>query len=51
MTGIVLAGNVPTLMVFWGLVGVSSYLLIGFWHQKKRSGHCRAQSVYHNFFG
>ncbi|OGG44488.1 hypothetical protein A2841_00205 [Candidatus Kaiserbacteria bacterium RIFCSPHIGHO2_01_FULL_48_10] len=34
MTGIVLAGNVPTLMVFWGLVGASSYLLIGFWHQK-----------------
>lgn len=37
MTGIVLAGNVPTLMVFWGLVGVSSYLLIGFWHQKKEA--------------
>src|SRR3989338_8573488 len=37
MTGIVLAGNVPTLMIFWGLVGVSSYLLIGFWHQKKEA--------------
>ena len=37
MTGIVLAGNTPTLMVFWGLVGVSSYLLIGFWHQKKEA--------------
>ena len=37
MTGIVLAGNVPTLMIFWGLVGASSYLLIGFWHQKKEA--------------
>ncbi len=31
MTALVLAPNVVQLYVFWELVGVSSYLLIGFW--------------------
>ncbi len=34
MLGLVLANNVLTLFVFWELVGLSSYLLIGFWFQK-----------------
>jgi len=33
MLGIVLADNFFMMFVFWELVGVSSYLLIGFWHQ------------------
>lgn len=34
MIGLVLAGNVIQLFVFWELVGLSSYLLIGFWYHK-----------------
>jgi NADH-quinone oxidoreductase subunit L len=31
MLGVVLANNFLLLFIFWELVGVSSYLLIGFW--------------------
>ena len=31
MVGLVLASNIIQLFVFWELVGLSSYLLIGFW--------------------
>lgn len=34
MTGIVLASNFIMTFIFWELVGVSSYLLIGHWYQK-----------------
>ncbi len=34
MLGIVLANNFLMMFVFWELVGVSSYLLIGFWYEK-----------------
>ena len=34
MVGLVLAINIIQLYVFWELVGVSSYLLIGFWHDR-----------------
>ena len=34
MLGLVLAVNIIQLYVFWELVGVSSYLLIGFWHER-----------------
>ncbi|WP_353567671.1 NADH-quinone oxidoreductase subunit L [Haloferula sargassicola] len=34
MTGIVLAGNFIMTFIFWELVGLSSYLLIGHWYQK-----------------
>ena len=34
MLGLVLVGNVLVLYAFWELVGVSSYLLIGFWHER-----------------
>ena len=34
MIGLVLAVNVVQMYVFWELVGVSSYLLIGFWHHR-----------------
>lgn len=34
MLGIVLSGNLVMTFIFWELVGVSSYLLIGFWHEK-----------------
>ena len=34
MLGIVLADNFVMMFIFWELVGVSSYLLIGFWYEK-----------------
>ncbi len=34
MLGIVLADNFVMLFIFWELVGVSSYLLIGFWYER-----------------
>ena len=34
MTGIVLSSNFVMTFIFWELVGVSSYLLIGHWYQK-----------------
>ncbi len=34
MTGIVLANNFAMIFVFWELVGLSSYLLIGHWFEK-----------------
>ena len=35
MIGIVLASNLIFMFVFWELVGLSSYFLIGFWHKKE----------------
>jgi len=35
MTLLVLAGNLPLLFVGWEGVGLCSYLLIGFWHEKE----------------
>ncbi|MCW2921384.1 MAG: proton-translocating NADH-quinone oxidoreductase, chain [Thermoleophilia bacterium] len=34
MLTLVLAGNFVLLLVGWGLVGMASYLLIGFWHDR-----------------
>lgn len=34
MLGLVLANNFLMMFLFWELVGVSSYLLIGFWYEK-----------------
>ncbi len=35
MLGLVIANNFLELFVFWELVGLTSYLLIGFWFEKK----------------
>jgi NADH-quinone oxidoreductase subunit L len=35
MTGIVFTHNILMMYIFWELVGLSSYLLIGFWYEKK----------------
>ena len=35
MLGIVLTHNLLMMYIFWELVGISSYLLIGFWYEKK----------------
>lgn len=35
MLGLVIAGNAAMVFVFWELVGICSYLLIGFWRERK----------------
>ena len=35
MVGLLLADHLILLFIFWELVGLASYLLIGFWYQKK----------------
>ena len=40
MLGLVIAGNVAMVFVFWELVGICSYLLIGFWYE--RTSACNA---------
>ena len=37
MIGLLLADNLLLLFVFWELVGLASYLLIGFWYKKRGS--------------
>ncbi|MFA6560929.1 MAG: NADH-quinone oxidoreductase subunit L [Verrucomicrobiia bacterium] len=34
MLGVVLSGNFLMMFIFWELVGVSSYLLIGYWYER-----------------
>lgn len=38
MTGLVLSSNLLQTFLFWELVGLTSYLLIGFWYEKKSAG-------------
>ena len=39
MLGLVVAGNVAMVFVFWELVGICSYLLIGFYHERKSASN------------
>ncbi len=39
MLGLVLSNNLIFLFIFWELVGVSSYLLIGFWFEKNSAAN------------
>lgn len=46
MLGLVVATNIFQMYIFWELVGVSSYLLIGFYYTRP-GGHCRfEESLY-----
>ena len=38
-------GQFSEMFIFWELVGVSSYLLIGFWYEQAVGGGCRKESV------
>ena len=37
MLGLVLAGNIAMVFVFWELVGICSYFLIGFDHERDQA--------------
>ena len=51
MLGIVLANNFLQMFIFWELVGVSSYLLIGFWFEKPSAGDAAKKAFITNRLG
>ena len=51
MTGIVLANNLAMMFIFWELVGVSSYLLIGHWYHKHSAAEAAKKAFLVNRIG
>jgi NADH-quinone oxidoreductase subunit L len=51
MIGLVLAGNLLVMYLFWELVGVSSYLLIGFWMDRPRAAAASKKAFLFNRVG
>jgi NADH-quinone oxidoreductase subunit L len=51
MLGVVLANNFIQLFIFWELVGVSSYLLIGHWFEKPSAGDAAKKAFITNRLG
>ena len=51
MLGIVLSANFVQMFIFWELVGVSSYLLIGFWFEKPSAGDAAKKAFITNRLG
>jgi NADH-quinone oxidoreductase subunit L len=51
MLGIVLSNNFVQLFIFWELVGVSSYLLIGFWFEKASAADAAKKAFLTNRLG
>jgi len=51
MLGIVLANNFLFMYIFWELVGVSSYLLIGFWFEKDSAANAGKKAFLTNRVG
>src|SRR5437773_7441188 len=51
MLGIVLANNFLELFMFWELVGVSSYLLIGFWFERPAAADAGKKAFITNRLG
>jgi NADH-quinone oxidoreductase subunit L len=51
MLMLVQGGNLLLLLVGWGLVGLSSYLLIGFWHEKPSAVAAAKKAFVMNAFG
>jgi NADH-quinone oxidoreductase subunit L len=48
---LVQGGNLLLLLVGWGLVGLSSYLLIGFWHERPSAVAAAKKAFVMNAFG
>jgi NADH-quinone oxidoreductase subunit L len=51
MLGVVLANNFIELFIFWELVGVSSYLLIGHWFERPSAGDAAKKAFITNRLG
>ena len=51
MLGLVLGGTILQLFIFWELVGLCSYLLIGFWYEKKSASNAAIKAFVVNRVG
>ncbi len=51
MLGLVIAGNIAMVFVFWELVGICSYLLIGFYHERKTASNAANKAFIVNRVG
>ena len=51
MLGIVLSNNFIEMFIFWELVGMSSYLLIGFWFEKPSAADAAKKAFFTNRLG
>jgi len=51
MTGVVLSSNFIMMFVFWELVGLSSYLLIGHWYEKDSAADAAKKAFLANRIG
>jgi NADH-quinone oxidoreductase subunit L len=51
MLGLVIGGTILQLFIFWELVGLCSYLLIGFWYEKKSASNAAIKAFVTNRVG
>lgn len=51
MLGLVIGGTLLQLFIFWELVGLCSYLLIGFWYEKKSASNAAIKAFVTNRIG
>src|SRR5688572_7583329 len=51
MLGLVIGGTLLQLFIFWELVGLCSYLLIGFWYEKKSASNAAIKAFVTNRVG
>ena len=51
MLGLVIGGTTLHLFIFWELVGLCSYLLIGFWYEKKSASNAAIKAFVTNRVG
>ena len=51
MLGLVIGGTLVQIFVFWELVGLCSYLLIGFWHEKRSASNAAMKAFVTNRIG
>jgi proton-translocating NADH-quinone oxidoreductase chain L len=51
MLGLVASANVFMIFIFWELVGVCSYLLIGFWYEEKKNADAANKAFVTNRIG
>jgi len=45
MLGIVLSDNILVMFIFWELTSISSYMLIGHYHENERARQCARQAL------
>jgi NADH-quinone oxidoreductase subunit L len=51
MIGIIISGNLLMIFMFWELVGLCSYLLVGFWYEKKTATNAAMKAFLVNRIG